>query len=169
MEDAIQKRKASKAKYRASAKGRLKQAAAGAAWYEANKERIAEKRKARYAANAETIAASRREYRKNSADKTRAAVARWTQKNVTAKSAATRKYQAARLSAVPSWADEAQISTYYMFARFLTEATGIPWAVDHIIPLRSKLVCGLHVQHNLTFMPAAWNASKGNKLIELPE
>jgi hypothetical protein len=163
-----EKRAASKAKYRHSAKGKLKNAASKAAWYKANKEAIAEKKRAAYFANAEAIRAERKEYRKNNPEKTRAAVNGWAKKNPTAKLVATRKYQAARLSAVPSWADDVLIARYYMFARFLTEATGIPWEVDHIIPLQSKLVCGLHVQDNLTFMPAAWNTAKGNKLIELP-
>ena len=40
--------------------------------------------------------------------------------------------------------------------------TGIEWHVDHIIPLRGKLVCGLHIWNNFAVIPKVNNLRKGN-------
>lgn len=41
--------------------------------------------------------------------------------------------------------------------------TGIEWHVDHIIPLKGKEVCGLHLWTNLRVIPKLHNLRKGNK------
>jgi len=43
------------------------------------------------------------------------------------------------------------------------EQTGIEWNVDHIIPLKGKNICGLHVWNNLQVIPKITNLKKGNK------
>lgn len=71
---------------------------------------------------------------------------------------------AAKLRAIPPWANFAAIARHYENARYLTEVTGHKHHVDHIIPLRGKTVCGLHVENNLRAIPHFLNTRKGNRL-----
>lgn len=68
--------------------------------------------------------------------------------------------------ATPTWAETDKIVALYQRRREIQEQTGIPHHVDHIVPLRGKLVCGLHCLANLRIIPAEENQVKGNKLIE---
>ena len=80
---------------------------------------------------------------------------RWREKypeKVRLKSALDR---AARLQRLPSWADLDKIKDFYL-------SCPEGYHVDHIIPLRGKLVSGLHVLENLQYLPAKENMSKGN-------
>ncbi|MDP3937669.1 MAG: hypothetical protein Q8R92_05985 [Deltaproteobacteria bacterium] len=77
--------------------------------------------------------------------------------------AAAARYRSAVTRGAPAWANSFFIEEIYDLARRRTEATGYEWHVDHIVPLRSKTVCGLHVEHNLRVIPKAVNLSKGNR------
>ncbi len=66
--------------------------------------------------------------------------------------------------ATPPWADISAIRAIYREAARLTKATGEPHHVDHVVPLISPVVCGLHTQSNLQVLPASINLSKGNRL-----
>lgn len=81
----------------------------------------------------------------------------WCRQNRGIKSAAWRHREAAKLRAVPAWADHAAIRAIYEAAAITGQH------VDHIVPLQSPLVCGLHVEANLQLLPPRKNISKGNR------
>ena len=63
------------------------------------------------------------------------------------------------MSRVPLWADLSAIRKIYESA----QKQGL--TVDHIIPLRGELVCGLHVENNLQLLDRDDNIAKGNKYV----
>lgn len=65
-------------------------------------------------------------------------------------------------AATPVWADRDSIRAIYEKAKRLSELTGQQHHVDHVIPLRHKLVCGLHVPENLQILLAIDNLRKRN-------
>lgn len=63
------------------------------------------------------------------------------------------------LHAQPAWADRQAINDIYL------EAQQKCMHVDHIIPLKGKTVCGLHVENNLQLLPPRENLRKRNKFV----
>ena len=77
------------------------------------------------------------------------------------------KYRAKKLQATPPWLtneDYEKIKSIYLLSQQISETTGIPHEVDHIIPLQGINVSGLHVPWNLRPLPKTLNSSKNNKL-----
>jgi hypothetical protein len=132
-----------------------------------------------YRANAERVKASARTYRAANKDKVatyfraldqtperreqnRARLRAWKKLHPDRVNADTARRQLRLYQAYPSWADDTLIGEFYALARLRTALTGIPWEVDHIVPLNSDLVCGLHWEGNLQVIPAAANLAKSN-------
>lgn len=67
-----------------------------------------------------------------------------------------------RRGATPSWSEPAMRMMFYDEARRLSKETGVPHHVDHIVPLKSKHVCGLHCETNMRVIPATENLQKRN-------
>lgn len=74
--------------------------------------------------------------------------------------AATRR--AAKQNACPRWANKKAIKAVFAERRHIQNETGIRMAVDHIVPLRNKRVCGLHIEMNLRIISHEDNRHKGN-------
>ena len=87
----------------------------------------------------------------------------WTKNNPSKAAAQASKRRAKLLNATPVWADFTAIQAEYDLAEWCSKATGIKYHVDHIVPLKGKTVCGLHVPNNLQVIPAKDNHVKHNK------
>jgi len=160
-------RKAYKAKWYVENKNRI--AVNARQRYLAEREVILAKRKAEYAANREFIAAMERaRYRSLSAEekqgRIRAAARRDKANPEQAKARVSLRRKRHQL-ATPTWLNKQQkrdIKAIYMLASLTTKVTGVIHHVDHIVPLASKLVCGLHVAWNLQILKAEHNVRKAN-------
>lgn len=102
-------------------------------------------------------------YRKDNKAAIKVKSARWYSNNKARTLARVRHYQASKIRATPAWADRAKMAEFYFASDFLGMVTGEWHHVDHVIPLRSKLVCGLHTEQNLRVIPGTDNLSKGNR------
>ena len=101
---------------------------------------------------------------KNNPEKVYLSSKKWRQTHKdTARLHCNKRYSRAKQARV-KWANKFFIEEIYRLAALRTKTTGIQWHVDHIIPLRNPLVCGLHVENNLQVIPAKVNQLKGNKL-----
>jgi hypothetical protein len=121
-------------------------------YYHKNSERVLERRRATYEENSEVIKARHKIYRDNNPHKMAAYAGR---------------RRASERRAQPGWLTRehrSEMEAVYAEARRLTESTGVTHHVDHIVPLRGKTVCGLHVPWNLQVLTAKDNIRKSNKL-----
>lgn len=65
--------------------------------------------------------------------------------------------RAKKLLATPYWSESERIKEVYK------KAAKFGLHVDHIVPLKSSKVCGLHVWHNLQLLAPDLNQSKSNR------
>jgi len=120
-------------------------------WYEANREQVIQ------------AAATRppevlRQYRNA-----------WKENNKTQVRADAKARRRKHRLATPAWLtrqQKSEIRQLYQIAITMTKTTGEQYVVDHIIPLRSEVVCGLHVPWNLRVIPRQENLLKSNKLVD---
>ena len=71
--------------------------------------------------------------------------------------------------ATPPWVtveQKREIRELYLIAQRMTKTTGERYVVDHIVPLISDAVCGLHVPWNLRVITQEENLKKSNKLVD---
>jgi hypothetical protein len=92
----------------------------------------------------------------------------WKTNNKTQVRADTKARRRKHREATPPWLSRKQkseIRHLYQIAITMTQTTGEQYVVDHIVPLRSHEVCGLHVPWNLRVITQEENLKKSNKLV----
>lgn len=133
-----------------------------AAWTDANPDKVkARNREKRPLTEAKKVRQA--EWANANRDKVRANAKKWRTSHRDQVAAKTRKRQIAKLKATPQWANEFFVDEAYHLAKIRTDLFGFPWHVDHIVPLNSPIVCGLHNEFNLQVIPAVENIKKGNR------
>lgn len=65
---------------------------------------------------------------------------------------------------VPGWANSAEIEAVYKARDRLNRKFGVELHVDHVVPLNSPIVCGLHTPANLQLLDSNENLKKGNRV-----
>jgi hypothetical protein len=153
----------------------------GAIYRAENKEKVALKNKNWKQNNPDKVTANAKKLREQNPEKFNAAVRKsyynnleanllrqknWRKLNRGCVNYHTSKYKADKLKRTPKWLtdfDKLKIQCIYSIAAMLTRENKEPWHVDHIIPMRGKLVSGLHVPSNLQPMRGVENVGKKNK------
>ena len=91
----------------------------------------------------------------------------WADKNLVSVRANTKNRRRKHRNATLPWLTRRQkteMRSMYQIAITMSKTTGEPYVVDHIWPLRSDVVCGLHVPWNLRILTRAENLQKSNSL-----
>lgn len=143
-------------------------------YWDRHGEKYAPRRKEYYEKNKERETAMALKYYRENRDKCRELSRQWKKDNPEKRKDYREEHRAELLesgakrralkhNAMPSWANRKYIKLFYQMAREEAERTGKPVHVDHIIPVVSDFVCGLHCEDNLQLMFAGPNLSKGNR------
>lgn len=146
---------------------------------EANKARLQDY----YNNNKEKVKKRASDWKKSNKERSRENNRKWYRNNKTKALESARGYffknkasvyskaairRAEKRRAKPSWLsaeDIRNMRAVYEMASRLSSCLGVKHDVDHIIPLVSPVVCGLHVPWNLSAIPSSVNRSKSNKLL----
>ena len=146
--------KKGQAKWLEVSANREKSQLAGKRWRLANPEKVKAGEKAWRLANFEKCQVNNR-----------SKVKMWRKNNPHKVNAINAYRRAKKLLATPLWATTEldQIQELYRIAKELTLKTNVNYQVDHIVPLNSPIVCGLHCLANLQILEAEKNVIKGNR------
>lgn len=138
------------------------------AWRIKNAERISKRRSEQYRKDIENQRLIKRDRRRIDC-RTEAGKARekaYNKKNPGKRAAFSARRRSLLLKATPAWArdewNEFVIAETYTLAAERSKTTGVEHSVDHIVPLKSQFVSGLHCAANLQVLEARQNLKKRN-------
>lgn len=129
---------------------------------EYNRKSIQEKQVLKRLSNPELVKIYNKEYHASNRDKILSRMKNYRKENPSMFAAKDAKKRMIVKEATPKWADLKKIQEIYK-KRNILNTESIKYHVDHIIPLRGYLVCGLHVEYNLQIIPAKENLTKKNR------
>lgn len=108
-----------------------------------------------------------REYKRRNKEKCQQTSRIWRLSNRSKCVAKEAAYRAAKKQAMPSWVNRQKIQEIYARAARLTRETGVRHEVDHIYPLKSEVMCGLHCEANLQIITLYENRSKHSRIVPI--
>ena len=138
-------------------------------YYADNSEKVKKRINEYRIKNRETVNAKKRKrekiWRLENPEKASAARRRYNTKHKDKKNFYTASRRANKKKASPKWIsdfDITYIKNIYKQSKVLEELCKTKFNVDHIIPINSDLVCGLHVPWNLQILTETENFKKSN-------
>jgi hypothetical protein len=139
------------------------------AYYLKNKEKIKENAAIWQKENHERVIELKTEWRELNKESVNKYLRNWKQQNKDKVYSWTACRRGSLLNATPKWITKnniKEISEFYLCAEMFSMYTGNKYHVDHIIPLRGKMVNGLHIPENLQVIPAKENLRKHNSFTD---
>lgn len=113
-----------------------------------------------YFENKEYYSRLSKDWKNKNSVKYRSYQKKYDKENRKNKNAIEAKRRAIKLQATPKWLNNSQLQEIKKIYNVCKKG----YHVDHIIPLKGKNVCGLHVPWNLQILSALKNISKGNRV-----
>jgi len=104
-----------------------------------------------------------RKWYSDNKDHAKERIAAWKRDNPDCVAQINAKRRASKTTATPSWANHGYMKLFYKLAKIEEDRTGRKVQVDHMVPIKSKYVCGLHCEANMQLLFAEDNASKANR------
>lgn len=135
--------------------------------YETKKEKLLDYQKQYIEKNKEKVLEKNRIYKAANAEKVKQCVKRWIKNNAGRFNAYCKNRRLSKIKATPNWLtneDLLEIEKIYKLAQLKSKIFGVKYHVDHVLPIKGKTVCGLHVPNNLQVIPALENWRKGNRV-----
>lgn len=98
-----------------------------------------------------------KQYKKANIERVKELKRKWTKNNL--------PYKAYKCAERRAYKMQATIGDYNFELKEIYKNKPAGYQVDHIIPLKNKDICGLHVPWNLQYLTIAENLKKGNRII----
>ncbi len=129
------------------------------AYRESNSAKLKEYHHQRYLDNTEEYTKKANEWRRNNPERFLEISRARDRRNQKQRNAALSARRAKQKNRTPAWADKKEIENFF-------KNCPVGHHVDHIIPINSDFVSGLHVVENLRYVPENENMSKGNMIVD---